>query len=116
MRYVLALVVLALTAIAWTPSSTATVRWFYSPSRNIGCEVAAVDINPVAWFILKCTLEYSQRLANQQLPLPAFACQSREFMESYFKAKGFKDATIRIQLETLGLNGISATTSYQCAY
>src|SRR5579859_2744505 len=72
-------------------------------AMRLGCEVTAVDINPVAWFILKCTLEYPQRLANQQLPLPAFACQSREFMESYFKAKGFKGAALEVQLSALGL-------------
>src|SRR6266566_4874163 len=72
-------------------------------AMRLGCEVTAVDINPVAWFILKCTLEYPQRLAKQQRPLPAFACQSREFMESYFKAKGFKGATLEVQLTSLGL-------------
>src|SRR2546421_1468920 len=72
-------------------------------AMRLGCEVTAVDINPVAWFILKCTLEYPQRLANQLRPLPAFALESREFMESYFKAKGFKGATLDIQLSTLGL-------------
>src|SRR2546423_11006834 len=70
---------------------------------RLGCDVTAVDINPVAWFILKCTLEYPQRLANQQLPLPAFACQSREFMESYFKAKGFKGASLEVQLTSRNL-------------
>jgi len=59
-------------------------------AMRLGCEVTAVDINPVAWFILKCTLEYPHRLANQYRPLPAFALKSREFMESYFKDKGFK--------------------------
>src|SRR6266571_7250003 len=72
-------------------------------AMRLGCEVTAVDINPVAWFILKCTLEYPQRLANQYRPLPDFACQSREFMESYFKAKGFKGAALEVQLSTLGL-------------
>ena len=72
-------------------------------AMRLGCEVTAVDINPVAWFILKCTLEYPQRLANQLRPLPDFACQSREFMESYFKAKGFKGAALEVQLSTLGL-------------
>src|SRR5216683_2565180 len=56
-------------------------------AMRLGCDVTAVDINPVAWFILKCTLEYPQRLAGQLLPLPDFALQSREFMENYFKAK-----------------------------
>jgi putative DNA methylase len=73
-------------------------------AMRLGCEVTAVDINPVAWFILKCTLEYPQRLANQRRSLPAFACESYEFMEPYFKAKGFKDAALRVQLESLGLN------------
>ena len=72
-------------------------------AMRLGCEVTAADINPVAWFILKCTLEYPQRLANQLRPLPAFACESREFMESYFKAKGFKGAALEVQLTSLGL-------------
>jgi adenine-specific DNA methylase len=73
-------------------------------AMRLGCEVTAVDISPVAWFILKCTLEYPQQLANQRRPLPRFALESREFMEGYFKAKGFKDAALRVQLEALGLN------------
>jgi putative DNA methylase len=80
-------------------------------AMRLGCEVTAVDINPVAWFILKCTLEYPQRLANQRRPLPTFACESYEFMESYFKAKGFKDAALRVQLESLGLNGHKQSSS-----
>src|SRR6266702_551254 len=73
-------------------------------AMRLGCEVTAVDINPVAWFILKCTLEYPQRFANQFRPLPAFACESHEFMESYFKTKGFKGVALRVQLESLDLN------------
>ncbi len=80
-------------------------------AMRLGCEVTAADINPVAWFILKCTLEYPQRLANQRRPLPGFALESREFMEAYFKAKGFKDATMRVQLESLGLNGDKGAAS-----
>src|SRR2546421_1889461 len=72
-------------------------------AMRLGCEVTAVDINPVAWFILKCTLEYPQQLANQYRPLPAFALESREFMESYFKDKGFKGAALEVQLSSLGL-------------
>jgi adenine-specific DNA methylase len=73
-------------------------------AMRLGCEVTAVDINPVAWFILKCTLEYPQRLANQHRPLPSFARESPEFMESYFKDKGFKGAALRVQLASLGLD------------
>ena len=39
-------------------------------SMRLGCEAVANDYNPVAWFILKCTLEYPQRLAGKSYPLP----------------------------------------------
>ncbi|MEK7992702.1 MAG: hypothetical protein AAB403_02750, partial [Planctomycetota bacterium] len=57
-------------------------------AMRLGCEVTAIDINPVAWFILKCTLEYPQKLAGQHRPLPDFALQSPEFMEQFFKGTG----------------------------
>src|SRR5689334_22266055 len=72
-------------------------------AMRLGCDVTAVDINPVAWFILKCTLEYPQRLANQKLPLPDCVLHSREFMESYFKAQNMKPVAISIALGELGL-------------
>ncbi len=80
-------------------------------AMRLGCDVTAVDINPVAWFILKCTLEYPQRLANQHRPLPKFALESREFMEGYFKAKGLKDAALQVQLASLGLPSQEQATS-----
>ena len=55
-------------------------------AMRLGCEATAIDINPVAWFILKCTLEYPQKLAGQRRPLPDFALKSPEFMETYFRA------------------------------
>ena len=39
-------------------------------AMRLGCEVTANDYNPVAWFILKCTLEYPQRFAGKTAPLP----------------------------------------------
>ena len=39
-------------------------------AMRLGCKVTANDYNPVAWFILKCTLEYPQRLAGKTHPLP----------------------------------------------
>ena len=39
-------------------------------AMRLGCEVIANDYNPVAWFILKCTLEFPQRLAGKTWPLP----------------------------------------------
>jgi len=71
-------------------------------AMRLGCEATAVDINPVAWFILKCTLEYPQKLAGQKRPLPDFILRNREFMESFFKARGLSKAQIRKELERLG--------------
>ena len=59
-------------------------------AMRLGCEVTAMDINPVAWFILKCTLEYPQRLAGRNHPLPAFAVRDAEFMASFLKGGGIK--------------------------
>ncbi len=55
-------------------------------AMRLGCEVTAVDINPVAWFILKCTLEYPQSLSGQHRSLPKFAVNSPEFMEAFLKS------------------------------
>jgi putative DNA methylase len=55
-------------------------------AMRLGCEVTAVDINPVAWFILKCTLEYPQKLAGKTHPLPDFILDDEEFMAAFYKA------------------------------
>jgi adenine-specific DNA methylase len=55
-------------------------------AMRLGCEATAVDINPVAWFVLKCTLEYPQKLAGKTLPLPDFILEDEEFMEAFYKA------------------------------
>ena len=62
-------------------------------AMRLGCEVTAVDINPVAWFILKCTLEYPQQLAGQMRPLPEFAIQSPEFMATFLRRDGQSNGT-----------------------
>ena len=72
-------------------------------AMRLGCEATAVDINPVAWFILKCTLEYPQKLAGQKRPLPDFAVQDREFMTDFLKAQGFKGKELDVQLDKLDL-------------
>ena len=68
-------------------------------AMRLGCEATAVDINPVAWFILKCTLEYPQKLAGQKRPLPAFILENKEFMEAFLKSqrgtRGRGDAATR---------------------
>lgn len=55
-------------------------------AMRLGCEATAVDINPVAWFILKCTLEYPQKLAGKTHPLPDFILDDEEFMTTFYKA------------------------------
>ncbi len=54
-------------------------------AMRLGCEATAVDINPVAWFILKCTLEYPQKLAGKTHPLPDFILEDEAFMEDFYK-------------------------------
>lgn len=78
-------------------------------AMRLGCEVTAMDINPVAWFILKCTLEYPQKLAGQTRPLPEFAVADRGFMESFLKAKGYKSDRLRTALQRLGHGDGDAT-------
>ncbi len=55
-------------------------------AMRLGCEATAVDINPVAWFILKCTLEYPQKLAGKTWPLPDFILRNEAFMDAFYKA------------------------------
>ena len=55
---------------------------------RLGCEAFAIDINPVAWSVLKCTLEHPQKLAGQSRPLPGFAAKSAAFMERFLKGRG----------------------------
>ena len=72
-------------------------------AMRLGCEATAVDINPVAWFILKCTLEYPQKLAGKTLRLPDFIVNDLEFMEEFFvKGKGYSKNQASKALEKLG--------------
>src|SRR5579883_1272672 len=54
-------------------------------AMRLGCETTAIDINPVAWFILKCTLEYPQKLAGQKHPLPEFVLEDPELMQEFLE-------------------------------
>ena len=74
-------------------------------AMRLGCDVTAMDINPVAWFILKCTLEYPQKLSGHTRPLPAFALKDGDFMEAYLKAKGLKGVRLRRFLERFEQDG-----------
>ena len=57
-------------------------------AMRLGCEVVASDLNPVAWFVLRCALHYPHSLAGQHRPLPDFALADAAFMTAFFKARG----------------------------
>ena len=81
-------------------------------AMRLGCEVTAADINPVAWFILKCTLEYPQKLAGQTRPLPEFILNNREFMAGFFKAQGLGKKELERALADLGHRQSQQTLTY----
>ena len=62
-------------------------------AMRLGCEAVAADLNPVAWFILRCTLHYPRLLAGETRPLPTFALEERDFLESFLKAQGMTNPT-----------------------
>lgn len=53
----------------------------------LGCHVTASDVNPVAWLLLKGTLEYPQQYIGKEWPLPVFVKDWADFLE-YFHAGG----------------------------
>ena len=59
-------------------------------AMRLGCEVVAADLNPVAWFVLRCTLHYPRLLAGQTQPLPAFAVRNRDFATAFLQARGVR--------------------------
>ena len=72
-------------------------------AMRLGCEAVAADINPVAWFILRCTLHYPRLLAGETRPLPAFALGDRGFVEGFLKAHGVtKTHAVREELARYG--------------
>ena len=74
-------------------------------AMRLGCEAVAADLNPVAWFILRCTLHYPRFLAGESRPLPAFALEERDFLEAFLKAQGMTNATaLREELARYGHN------------
>ena len=72
-------------------------------AMRLGCEATAIDINPVAWFILKCTLEYPQKLAGKIWPLPEFVLSHEDFMRDFLAiGKGYEKREVNGLLERLG--------------
>lgn len=52
-------------------------------SMWLGCHASASDIHPVAWVLLKGTLEYPQKYAGKQWPLPDFVKEWSDFLEDF---------------------------------
>ena len=72
-------------------------------AMRLGCEVTASDINPVAWFILRCTLHYPRLMAGKTYPLPDFALRNRAFVEAFLKSQGItRKSDVRSHLARLG--------------
>lgn len=72
-------------------------------AMRLGCEAVAMDVNPVAWTILRCTLEFPQRFTGVKKRLPDHALADREFMEAYFTAQGYRKSYLQSALASLGL-------------
>jgi putative DNA methylase len=56
-------------------------------AMRLGCDVTASDINPVAWLILKCTLDYPQQFAGKKWPLPEFVREWPDFIDDFMGGK-----------------------------
>ncbi len=71
---------------------------------RLGCDVVANDYNPVAWFILKCTLEFPQRLAGKTWPLPETTdntdCTDKEKEESVLSVQSVVESAHQPRLLT----------------
>ena len=59
-------------------------------AMRLGCEVTAADINPVAWFILRCTLHYPRRVGTGKRALPSFVREDAGFLDPLGKAQGVR--------------------------
>jgi adenine-specific DNA methylase len=53
----------------------------------LGCHASASDINPVAWLLLKGTLEYPQQYAGKKWPLPDFVNEWPEFVADLYSGR-----------------------------
>ena len=57
-------------------------------AMRLGCEVTASDLNPVAWFILRCTLHYPRLIGTEKRRLPKFAEKDPDFQKAFRKKHG----------------------------
>ena len=60
-------------------------------SMRLGCETFASDLNPVAWFILRCTLHYPRLVGREERPLPDFAITGPGVRHCFGQVSGRED-------------------------
>lgn len=56
-------------------------------AMRLGCTVAAADLNPVAWFLLRATLEFPHEFSGKKWSLPGFVNDWPDFVEDYLAGK-----------------------------
>ncbi|HQL86925.1 MAG TPA: DUF1156 domain-containing protein [Lentisphaeria bacterium] len=59
----------------------------------LGCQPTASDINPVAWLLLKGTLEYPRVYAGKQWRLPSFVKEWPDFTDDLLRGKTIRRKT-----------------------
>ena len=82
-------------------------------AMRLGCEVVASDLNPVAWFVLRCTLHYPRLLAGRTAPLPDFALGDEALMTAFFKAQGVGGKRLREAVEAARPSGSAQAPSQE---
>ena len=82
-------------------------------AMRLGCEVVASDLNPVAWFVLRCTLHYPRLLAGRTAPLPEFALGDEALMTAFFKAQGVGGKRLREAVEAARPSGSAQAPSQE---
>ena len=82
-------------------------------AMRLGCEVVASDLNPVAWFVLRCTLHYPRLLAGRTAPLPEFALGDEALMTAFFKAQGVGGRRLREAVEAARPSGSAQAPSQE---
>ena len=72
-------------------------------AMRLGCETFASDLNPVSWFVLRCTLHYPHLVGRTEMTLPGFAIADRNFATALVKSRGANTPVrIRNALAELG--------------
>ncbi|NMB74979.1 MAG: DUF1156 domain-containing protein [Myxococcales bacterium] len=64
-------------------------------AMRMGAKAIAIEYNPVAWFILKCTLEFPSKLAGKTWPLPDDGKKKEQLLKGMAPRVGDLAAQVR---------------------